>query len=107
MEIFKLNKMTKGWFVGDFEPSIIRTNSCEVGIKAYKKGTKELSHYHKASKEITAIIKGKAKINEHILFEGDIILIDENEVAQFEAIEDVITVVYKSKSLVNDKFLVK
>ena len=44
--------MTKGWFVGDFEPSIIRTNSCEVGIKAYKKGTKELSHYHKASKEL-------------------------------------------------------
>lgn len=29
--------MTKGWFVGDFEPSILKTKNCEVGVKSYKK----------------------------------------------------------------------
>jgi quercetin dioxygenase-like cupin family protein len=106
MEIFKLSQMTKGWFVGDFEPSVIKTEKCEVGVKLYKKGAQEKAHFHKEAKEITVIIKGKAKINDTILSEGDIILIDTNETAQFEALEDVITVVYKSSSVSGDKYLV-
>lgn len=98
--------MVKGWFVGDFEPSIIRTKDCEIGVKSYKKGTKEEAHFHKQTHEVTLIIKGMAKINNLVLHEGDIILINPNEVAQFEALEDVITVVYKSSSVAGDKFLV-
>lgn len=98
--------MTKGWFVGDFEPSIIRTKDCEVGVKSYKKGSIEEAHFHKQTHEVTLIIKGKAKINNLVLHEGDIILINPNEVAQFEALEDVITVVYKSSSVTGDKFLI-
>ena len=26
MEIFNLENMTKGWFVGDFEPTVLKTN---------------------------------------------------------------------------------
>ena len=106
MEKFKLSQMTKGWFVGDFEPSILKTKNCEVGVKSYKKGTLESAHYHKKAQEITVIIQGIARINSTILKTGDIILIKENEIAEFEAIEDVVTVVYKSKSIPNDKYIV-
>ena len=106
MEIFKLSDMIKGWFVGDFEPVIHRTKECEVGIKTYIKGTIEPKHYHKKAIEITGIIKGKARINDILLGEGDLIVIKPFEEAEFEAIEDVTTVVFKSSSHIGDKFMV-
>lgn len=106
MRIFKLHEMTKGWFVGNFAPSVYRTDDCEVGVKEYKKGTVEPKHFHKEAKEITVIISGKAKFNELEVSNGDIVLIDENEPTQFEALDDVITVVFKSKSILDDKYIV-
>ena len=34
----KLADMTKGWFVGNFEPSLWKTNDVEAAVKTYKKG---------------------------------------------------------------------
>lgn len=106
MKIFRLNEMTKGWFVGSFNPSVYRTDECEVGVKEYIKGTVEPKHYHKKAKEITVIVRGKAKFNELEVSSGDIVLIDENEATRFEALDDVITVVFKSKSVLNDKYII-
>ena len=47
MKISKLSKMKKGWFVGDFNPTLIKTQSAEVAVKHYKKGDSEECHYHK------------------------------------------------------------
>ena len=47
MKKFNLDEMTKGWFVGDFEPTVIRTSDCEVGVKRYQSGDKESAHFHK------------------------------------------------------------
>lgn len=30
---FDLESMFKGWFIGNFEPSLFKTNDVEVGIK--------------------------------------------------------------------------
>jgi hypothetical protein len=97
--------MINGWFVGNFEPSIIKTQNCEVAIKKYNKGVIEPAHFHKMSKEITAIVKGTVRINNVTIYEGQIVLIEENEIAKFEAIEDVTTVVFKTVSIPNDKFI--
>lgn len=105
MKKYRLDEMTNGWFVGDFEPSIIKTKSCEVAIKTYKKGHLEKKHFHKESYEITCIIKGVARINSEKYHAGDLILIDPYEKAEFEALENVITVVFKSKSIKGDKYL--
>lgn len=106
MEIFKLSNMTNGWFVGDFEPSIYQTKNCEVAVKTYVKGSLEPKHFHKESKEITLIVDGSARLNEFLLKKGDIIMIEEGEIAEFEALENVTTVVFKSKSVKNDKFII-
>lgn len=107
MDLFKLKDFTKGWIVGDFSPNIIQTNSFEFAVKEYSKGDKEEMHFHKIAKEITVVVSGKIKMNESLLEKGDIILIQPGESFKFEALEDCITVVVKTPSCKNDKFIVK
>lgn len=107
MNIFDLNKMTKGWFVGDFEPNVARSKDCEIAVKEYKKGDKEAKHHHKISTEITVIAKGRVRMFDKIFDSGAIIEIKPNEATAFEALEDTITVVVKMPSSTNDKFLSK
>ena len=32
----KLSEMIGGWFIGNFEPSLLKTNYVEVAVKKYK-----------------------------------------------------------------------
>ena len=32
MDVYRLDDMVKGWFVGDFEPTALRTAACEVSV---------------------------------------------------------------------------
>lgn len=105
MEIFKLDDMVKGYFIGNFDPSIIKTNDVEIAIKTYKKGESEQRHYHKIATEITAIITGKVKMNGNIYDKGDIVVIKPYESTDFEALEDSINVVVKIPGANNDKYL--
>jgi hypothetical protein len=106
MKKFTLEQMINGWFIGDFEPSILKTTNFEIAVKYYNAGTKELKHLHKVATEITVIVSGKVKVNNIIYVSGDIILIDPNEIVEFEAIEDTSTTVIKTPSILNDKYLI-
>lgn len=105
MRKFKLNEMTKGWFVGDFSPCAYKTSECEVAIKCYKKGDSEKRHYHKVSLELTCIVLGRVKMNGLEFKSGDIVEIAPFESTDFMALEDTITCVVKIPSAKNDKFL--
>lgn len=105
MKYADLQDMKGGWFLGDFEPSIIKTKEFEVGIKEYKKGDSELKHVHKLATEITVIIRGKVKINNNVLHKGQIILLNPNEASDFEVLEDTITAVVKFPSIKDDKHI--
>lgn len=102
----KLSSMKGGWFIGNFEPSLFKTNDCEVAVKTYKKGDKEGKHYHKIANEYTVIIKGKVKMFGNVYEEGDIVLVEPGEETDFEALEDAINVVVKIPGVNNDKYLV-
>lgn len=75
MKIFKLDDMVKGWFVGNFEPTLFRTNDAEVAVKHYKAGDYEEKHYHKVATEITVIVSGKVEMNKVVYTSGDIVVI--------------------------------
>ena len=105
MKIFMLEDMTGGWFVGDFSPSVVKTKECEVALKEYKAGDKENRHHHKEAIEVTLIARGTVEMNGNILEEGSIIQLDKGESTDFKSITDSITVVFKSPSLPNDKYL--
>jgi quercetin dioxygenase-like cupin family protein len=107
MKVFSYKDMKGGWFIGDFEPSALRTKEFEVGYAKHKKNDPWDKHYHKIANEITLVIKGKVKIDNTIFSKGDIFLIEPNEVVDPEFLEDVEFMIIKTPSDVNDKYIIK
>ena len=108
MKIDSLQNMIKGWFIGNFEPSLLKTNACEVAVKEYKKGDYEGKHYHKIATEFTVILSGRVKMNGIEYKEGDIIVMEPNEATDFECLEDgTKNVVVKIPGANNDKYIVE
>jgi len=106
MEKFSLTDMVGGWFVGDFTPSLLQQSEYEVAVKRYKKGDKELNHMHKLAIEITVIVEGMVIMNGSEYSKNDILFISPGESTDFIVLEDTITVVVKSPSVPDDKYIV-
>ena len=105
MKTARLQDMVKGWFVGNFDPTLIRTNDVEVAVKEYKQGEYEERHYHKLSTEITVIASGRVRMNGVEYVKGDIVVIEPNQATDFEVLEDTITTVVKYPGANNDKYM--
>lgn len=106
MKLHKLKDMFKGWLVGNFEPSLYKTDDVEVAVKNYKAGEMDERHYHKIATEITIISDGKVRMNGTIYVSGDIITIEPGEATDFEALEDTTTTVIKIPCVKDDKYIV-
>ena len=104
MQRFKLSEMTKGWFVGAFEPVAMSSEAAEVAVKTYVSGSLEKRHMHKIAQELTLILTGRARMNETVYEAGDIVVIAPGESTDFEALTDVTTVVVKLPSVAGDKY---
>lgn len=100
-----INDFIGGWFVGDFSPSLLKTNQFEVAYKKYKAGDFEKKHFHKIATEFTLIIEGEVLMNNVKYCEGDIIIVKPNESTDFRAITNTKTVVVKTPSISNDKYI--
>lgn len=104
MKKFNLENMVKGWFVGNFNPSVYSSKDVEVAIKRYKKGDRENIHHHRQATEITVIVEGVVEMNKKIYKKNDIVVIDPYESTNFLVLEKAITVVVKIPGASNDKF---
>lgn len=104
MKALKLESMVKGWFVGDFMPTAVATQTCEVAIKKYKAGDSEGAHYHKIATEITVVVSGRIRMADKEWQEGDIVVLYPNEETDFLSLTDSITVVVKLPGALNDKY---
>lgn len=104
MKSYRVADMTKGWFVGDFEPSVIRSKDVEVGLKTYSAGDYEPAHFHKEAVEITVIVNGTAVMFDQVFGPGDIIEVEKGDVTDFTAQTDVTTLVVKLPSVARDKY---
>jgi len=104
MRFHRLADMTKGWFVGAFEPVVLHSEAAEVAVKSYPAGTVEARHMHRVASEVTVIVSGRARMNDAVLGPGDIVLIEPGEATDFEALTDVTTVVVKTPSVAGDKY---
>lgn len=105
MKTSKLSEMKMGWFIGNFEPTLCKTNDCEVAVKTYQKGDYEDKHYHRIATEYTVIVKGKVKMFDAEFSEGDIIVVEPGDATDFTALEDTVNVVVKMPGANNDKYL--
>jgi len=105
MKKFSLKDFVKGWFVGNFEPTIIKTNDVEVAVKKYWAGEYEAPHHHKIATEITLIVTGKVEMNGIKYKANDIIVIEPGESTDFKTLTKTITVVVKFPGASNDKYI--
>ena len=106
MNIYKLENFTKGWFVGDFAPSLFKTKQFEVGFLTRTNGAVEPLHYHRFSTEITLVIKGKIKIHGKNFEAGDIFIVEPWEVVDPEILEDTQLCIIKVPSIPGDKYII-
>ena len=106
MKTAKLEDMVKGWFIGNFEPSLCKTEGVEVAVKRYQRGDSEALHHHKIATEYTVVISGRVAMNGVEYGEGDIIVMEPDEATDFECLADgTINVVVKLPGATDDKFL--
>jgi quercetin dioxygenase-like cupin family protein len=106
MKVDKLKNFTKGWVVGNFEPSLLKTDDFEVAVKYYKAGDYEEKHYHKVATEITIISEGSVRMNGELHSKGSVITIEPGEATDFKVVHDTITTVIKFPCVEGDKYLV-
>jgi quercetin dioxygenase-like cupin family protein len=106
MHKFNLSDFTRGWIVGDFEPSLIRTKEFEFMVRHYSAGETEVAHVHKLAEEITVIVNGEFTMKGTTLGKGDIIHLKAGEVADFKCLKDGATAVIKTPSVIGDKYIV-
>jgi len=104
MKIKNIQDMKRGWLIGDFEPSILRTKDFEVGILTHKKGELWSAHLHKESEEYNLLLDGKMEINGVLIEPGTIFIIEKNEISKPEFLEDCRVLVVKVPSLPGDKY---
>lgn len=104
MKKYNLDNFTRGWFIGAFEPTIANTKKVEVAVKRYHVGDSEKKHYHKIAREITAVVKGRFKMNDMVVKAGDIIEVEPGETVRFECLETGANVVIKIPSTKRDKY---
>jgi len=106
MRTARIEDMTKGWFVGDFTPTLHPTRDVEVAVKHYRAGDAEGAHYHKIAREFTVIVSGTVRMSGRDYGAGDIIIIEPGEATDFQALTDAVTTVVKIPGAQNDKYLV-
>lgn len=101
-----MSNMFKGWFVGNFEPTVFKSTDFEVGYLRHKQGETHAAHIHKIATEINYLIKGKMTIQNIELNTGDIFIIEPNEIADPVFLEDCELIVIKTPCVIGDKYLV-
>jgi hypothetical protein len=104
MQKFKLEDFVRGWFIGDFTPSIFRTPNFEVGVLHHHKDELWPAHYQKVATEFNVLLSGSLSINNEIILPGEIFIIEPLEIAVPIFHEDCKVLCIKVPSLPNDKF---
>jgi quercetin dioxygenase-like cupin family protein len=104
MKKHKLRDFHRGWFIGNFDPAVLKTENIEVGVLTHLKGEQWPKHYHAVATEYNVLVKGLMKVNGETLVEGDVFIFEPGETADPEFLEDCTVVCVKAPSLPGDKY---
>ena len=99
-----LSDMTRGWLIGDFEPSIYRTKDFEIGYLFHPKGQVWAPHVHMEADELNVLIRGQMKINNELIKEKEIFIVKKGMLTSSVFLEDCEILCIKVPSNVKDKY---
>lgn len=106
IEKYNIKDMFRGWFIGNFEPSVYKTNNFEVGYLLHKKGEMWDVHYHEYTTEINLLIEGKMILNNIEINKNEIFIINKNNIAAPIFLEDCYIICIKVPSIIGDKIII-
>jgi quercetin dioxygenase-like cupin family protein len=104
METKRIEDFVRGWIIGDFDPSILKTKDFEVAVLSHKKGEVWPKHYHRVATEYNVMLDGKMLIGGKELVSGDIFIFNPEEIADPIFLEDCRVLVIKVPSVIGDKY---
>lgn len=104
LKTFNLDDMKGGWFVGDFVPTTLRSEECEVACKRYKAGDAEERHVHKVATEVTLVVSGRVRMNGVECVANTVVLLEPGVSSDFQALEDAVIIAVKVPSVKGDKY---
>ena len=104
MRIHNIEEFKGGWFLGDFEPSLFKTDQFEVCYKQHGKGEVWPKHFHKSATEFNCLILGSMVIQNIHLRPGDVFVIEPGEIADPVFLEDCHLIIVKIPSIPGDKY---
>jgi len=107
VEKYRIEDFKGGWFIGNFEPSLFKTNEFECSIKLHPKGEVWEKHYHKIAKEYNYVFKGIVEIDGQEYKEGDIFVINPGFVVDPIFKEDCTICCVKTPCVIGDKYEVE
>ena len=116
MEKKNLSEFTNGWIVGNFTPSVIKTDSCEVGIQSWSVGDYSESHVHLITNETNLVLNGLVEFkiqkmnSDEIpqviqLKKNELLTIPSGYVTRFLSITDSTLLIIKDQSKTYDKVI--
>lgn len=105
-----LNKFYHGWFIGNFENSLLKTEDFEVAVIHHPKGQKWERHYHKIATEYNVLISGRMELLEDSGYSTSIgpgmtFVIEPNTTVEPIFFEDCVVVTVKVPSVPGDKYV--
>ena len=106
MKVGKLSNHNRGWIIGDFENSLVRTKDFEVCVRVHPKGEVWPAHTHKIATEYNVLISGSMSMCGVELASGDTFIVEPNEIADPIVHEDCTIVCVKTPSVPTDKYIV-
>lgn len=93
-----LKDFHRGWFIGNFEPSLVRTEDFEIAVQEHKKGDIIDPHYQLTATEYNCVLFGSILVNNTILSKGDFFIFKPMEPCNIKIIEDVTILCVKMPS---------
>ena len=99
-----LSNMTRGWLIGDFEPSIYKTKDFEIAYLLHPKGQEWPAHVHNKANEYNILIKGSMKINNEYIHEKEIFIIPKGMLTKAKFLDDCEILCIKIPSVPDDKY---
>lgn len=108
MKVDSIDRFTGGWFIGDFEPALLKTKHFEVAQKVHRRDELIEPHLHSIVTEYNLVVQGEMTVNGKRLSKGDLFIMEPGDVVNATVETEEVTVIcVKVPSIPSDKTVVK
>ncbi len=103
MKVGRITEFVEGWLLGNFEPSLFRTETIEIAIKRFNAGEEHYCHFQGRATELTVVIEGKIELGGVTLERDEYLRLEPREHGTLKVWENSTVLSVKFPSIPGDK----